>query len=103
MYVRNRQLPASQQIPRSELELDPRITPSTRVALEAESDLLRQQLAFPLEKACLQYRKLADFYTDAVSGHGIRVYAVRWVLIRYKLTYQLAGSPAPYFTVLGHP
>ncbi|KAK3913166.1 Cilia- and flagella-associated protein 44 [Frankliniella fusca] len=74
---RNRQLPASQQIPQSELELDPRITPSTRLALEAEADLLRRKLAFPLEKALLQYRKLADFYTDAVAGHGIRVYAVR--------------------------
>lgn len=47
------------------------------MALEADTDLLRSKLAFPLEKASLQFRKLADFYTDAVDGHGIKVYAVR--------------------------
>lgn len=64
---RNRALPESQRIPQEEFELDPRITADLNNQLKAEMDLVRQKLAFKVEKSRLGLQKLMDHFIEPIT------------------------------------
>ncbi|KAI4496377.1 hypothetical protein M0804_000187 [Polistes exclamans] len=64
---RNRSLLKSQQIPREDLELDPRITTDLNEQLELEMDLVHRKEAFQIEKSKLALKKLMDHFIEPIT------------------------------------
>ncbi|XP_015185345.1 PREDICTED: cilia- and flagella-associated protein 44 [Polistes dominula] len=64
---RNRSLLKSQQIPREDLELDPRITADLNEQLEMEMDLVHRKEAFQVEKSKLALKKLMDHFIEPIT------------------------------------
>ncbi|KAI4492234.1 hypothetical protein M0802_009924 [Mischocyttarus mexicanus] len=64
---RNHSLLKSQQIPREDLELDPRITADLNKQLEMEMDLVHRKEAFQVEKSKLALKKLMDHFIEPIT------------------------------------
>ena len=77
LIKRNRALPVSQQIPYSELELDPRITQSLQKRFDSEMELVRRKKAFEVEKVKLAGEKLRKYYLEPLESYPIEVIGVK--------------------------
>ncbi|KAK2582044.1 hypothetical protein KPH14_002749 [Odynerus spinipes] len=64
---RNRSLLKSQQIPRENFELDPRITADLNEQLKIEMNLVHKKEAFQVEKSELGLKKLMDHFIEPIT------------------------------------
>ncbi|XP_011636228.1 uncharacterized protein LOC105426623 [Pogonomyrmex barbatus] len=64
---RNNALPESHQITDKELELDPRITDDLNKELDAEMAIVREKLAFQMEKSELGLQKLLKHFVQPIT------------------------------------
>ncbi|XP_072743964.1 cilia- and flagella-associated protein 44 [Anoplolepis gracilipes] len=64
---RNNALPKSHRITRKELELDVRITADLDKELEAEMIIVREKLAFKIEKSQLGLQKLLEYFIQPIA------------------------------------
>lgn len=77
LIKRNRALPVSQQIPYSELELDPRITLSLKKRFESEMELVKRKKAFDVEKVKLAGEKLRRYFLEPLESYPIAVVGIK--------------------------
>lgn len=77
LIKRNKALPVSQQIPWSELELDPRITQSLQKRFDSEMELVKQKKAFDVEKVKLAGEKLRKYYLEPLESYPIEVVGIK--------------------------
>lgn len=64
---RNNALPKSHRIIREELELDLRITTDLNKELETEMIIVREKLAFKIEKSKLRLQKLLRYFIQPIA------------------------------------
>ncbi|XP_066592907.1 cilia- and flagella-associated protein 44 [Prorops nasuta] len=67
IVAKNNSLIPSQRIPEEELELDPRITNELSDRTRTEIDLVRQKMAFQVEKSKLGLQKLLDHFIEPIT------------------------------------
>lgn len=70
-------LPESQRIPRCDLEIHPEITKDLDGTLEQEIDLVKQKLAFEVEKSRLGLQKLQDYFINVLDSMTVYVCSIR--------------------------
>lgn len=73
LLKRNKKLPPTQIIPRTILELDPRISKDLQDKLDAELGLVKRKLAFDVEKSEIKMKKLMQHFIDPLDLFPITV------------------------------
>ncbi|KDR19694.1 WD repeat-containing protein 52 [Zootermopsis nevadensis] len=74
---RNAKLPESQRIPVSDLEIHPAITKDLDDTLQRQIDLVKQNLAFDVEKSRLGLQKLQDYFINVLDSMTVYVCSIR--------------------------
>lgn len=77
LMERNARLPYSQRIPRNAFEIDARITANLESIHGSEEDLIRQQLAFHVERSRMAMVKLKQYFTDLIDLFPIQIKGIR--------------------------
>lgn len=73
---RNNELIPSQQLTTKEIELDPRITKDLLDTLNAELDLVKRKLEYPVEKAKISEKKLREYLVEPLDSIPITVVGI---------------------------